>query len=185
MSAEEATAADGMEVEHPEPAAADGGEDAAAADGQDPEHGEGEGQEAAGADGEAPEGEAETAGAGAGEVDAGPGGPDDPEGGEGAEDAEDAEGAKGAEGEAEKEPADPVFALRDKLLRILDDTSPDLKEAGDILDALMSKWDNIEVPQIVLNAENSLGMIVRRLRKREDEELATRAGRLYDMYQTE
>ena len=48
MSAEEATAADGMEVEHPEPAAADGGEDAAAADGQDPEHGEGEGQEAAG-----------------------------------------------------------------------------------------------------------------------------------------
>ena len=32
MSAEEATAADGMEVEHPEPAAADGGENAAAAD---------------------------------------------------------------------------------------------------------------------------------------------------------
>jgi hypothetical protein len=78
-----------------------------------------------------------------------------------------------------------VFALRDKLIRILDDTSPDLTEARDILDALMSKWDDIEVPQIVLPGKESLGMIVRRLRKHEDEELATRAGRLYGMYQTE
>ena len=174
MSAEEGEAAS-MEVDHTNPPAVAGQEDAADS-GED--HKQGEGQEAVGA-----EGEAGTEDTGAQEDGAAP---EDGEGGEGAEDAVGAEDTEAAEGgEVAHEPEDPVFALRDKLIRILDDTSPDLTEARDILDALMSKWDNIEVPQIVLPGTESLGMIVRRLRKHADEELATRAGRLYTMYQNE
>jgi hypothetical protein len=177
MSAEEESReAASMEVDHTNPPAVAGQEDAADS-GED--HEQGEGQEAAGAEGE----EAETADTGAQEDGAAP---EDGEGADGAEDAVGAEDAEAAEGgEVAQEPEDPVFALRDKLIRILDHTSPDLADARDILDALMSKWDNIEVPQIVLQGKESLGMIVRRLRKHADEELATRAGRLYTMYQNE
>ena len=176
MSTEEESREAASGGDHTNPPAVAGKEDAA---GSGEHHEQGEGREAAGAEGE----EAETADTGAKDDGAAP---EDGEGTEGAEDAVGAEDAEAGEGgEVEKEPEDPVFALRDKLIRILDDTSPDLTQARDILDALMEKWDNIDVPQIVLPGKESLGMIVRRLRKHEDEELATRAGRLYGMYQTE
>lgn len=95
----------------------------------------------------------------------------------------------GDDKEDEREDEDAVLAQRDKLRkiesRIAQAEPADMEHVSAILDALMSKWDSIEVPQIVLGGEHSLGMIVRRLRKHEDEELATRASRLYDMYRSE
>lgn len=95
----------------------------------------------------------------------------------------------GEDKDDEREDEDAVLAQRDKLIKLasrLTEADPaDIAAVRAILDALMSKWDNIEVPQIVLGAEQSLGMIVRRLRKNDDDELATQATRLYDMYRSE
>jgi hypothetical protein len=88
-------------------------------------------------------------------------------------------------GHEEDQEEDPIITQRDRLRKIIAEDPVDLPAARAILDALVEKWDNVEVEQIVLGAEHSLGMVVRRLRKHEDEDLATRAGRLYDMYRSE
>ena len=88
-------------------------------------------------------------------------------------------------GHGDDQDEDPIITQRDRLRKIIAEDPVDLPAARAILDALVEKWDNVEVEQIVLGAEHSLGMVVRRLRKHEDEELATRAGRLYDMYKSE
>jgi hypothetical protein len=108
---------------------------------------------------------------------------------------------EGAEQEAAAVPEDAVFAQRDRLESLLAAEEPDIEAVCGILDALMGKWNDIQVKQVVLGPpftegdvermfiktipERSLGMIVRRLRKHEDEKLANLASRLFDMYQSE
>ena len=103
--------------------------------------------------------------------------------------------------EAVAVPEDAVFAQRNRLERLLAEEEPDIEAACGILDALMGKWNDIQAKQVVLGPpftegdvermfiktipERSLGMIVRRLRKHEDEKLANLASRLFDMYQSE
>ena len=99
--------------------------------------------------------------------------------GETAHAASDVEGDRDKESQAD---ADPVFSQRDKLRKIMDDEPADLLAANGILDALMERIDDLEPPQIVLDREESLGMLVRRLRKHPDEDLATRAGNLYSLF---
>ena len=98
-------------------------------------------------------------------------------------------------------PEDAVFEQRDRLESLLAAEEPDIEAVCGILDALMGKWNDIQVKQVVLGPpftegdvermfiktipERSLGMIVRRLRKHEDEKLANLASRLFDMYQSE
>ena len=104
---------------------------------------------------------------------------------EGDKEGETAHAASDEEGDGDKQSqadADPVFSQRDKLRKIMDDETPDLLAANGILDALMERIDDLESPQIVLNREESLGMLVRRLRKHPDEDLATRAGNLYSLF---
>ena len=108
---------------------------------------------------------------------------------------------EGAEQEAAAVPEDAVFEQRDRLESLLAAEEPDIEAVCGILDALMGKWNDIQVKQVVLGPpftegdvermfiktipERSLGMIVRRLRKHEDEKLANLASRLFDMYQSE
>jgi len=104
---------------------------------------------------------------------------------EGGKEGETAHAASDEDGDGDKESqadADPVFSQRDKLRKIMDDETPDLVAANGILDALMERIDDLESPQIVLDREESLGMLVRRLRKHPDEDLATRAGNLYSLF---
>jgi len=97
----------------------------------------------------------------------------------------DAEENREREAQEVPEHEDAVLAQRDKLTSIMDMEAPDLESASAILDALMSKWDNIDVKQIVDGAKKSLGMVMRRLRKHSNEELSTRANRLFEMYRDE
>jgi hypothetical protein len=115
-------------------------------------------------------------------------GGEEADGGEGPGDGHEEAAGSDAELNAaagEPEDEDAVFAQRDRLEKLMHEEPADLTAACAILDALMDKWDNIEPAQIVLGRERSLGMMVRRLRKHAHEELATRAGRLFDLYQSE
>ena len=159
MSADEESGAAAMETEQTEVAEVGEDQEEAAAAAQDQEAGE---ELAGGGEGEEGEKNDETAEDGADE--------------EGGQDKKDAE-------EAEDE--DPVFAQRDKLKKFMETEPPDLVSAYGILDALTEKWDKIEPFQIVLGAEQSLGMLVRQLRKHSDDEIQTRAERLYGMYKSE
>lgn len=118
---------------------------------------------------------------GVGGAEAEEGGKNDETAADGAEE----EGGQDKEETEEAEDEDPVFAQRDKLRKYMEHEPPNLESAYGILDALFEKWENVEPKQIVLGAEQSLGMLVRRLRKHSDEEIQIRAGRLYDMYRIE
>jgi hypothetical protein len=107
---------------------------------------------------------------------------------EGGKEGETAHAASDEDGHGDKESQvdpDPVFSQRDKLRKIMDDETPDLLAANGILDALMERIAYLESPQIVLDREESLGMLVRRLRKHPDEDLATRAGNLYSLFRSQ
>ncbi|EKX54260.1 hypothetical protein GUITHDRAFT_150204 [Guillardia theta CCMP2712] len=102
---------------------------------------------------------------------------------------EDSDNNKGGASDSEEgNDADPeakesgALAMRNKLHKIVDAKDVDLASAYNILDALQNMWDSVSVRDIVIGEYKSLGMLVRRLRKHEDEQMQKKAGILHTRY---
>lgn len=85
----------------------------------------------------------------------------------------------GDEGDNDKEERAPeegaesgVFQMRDKLQRLMEAEDPDVAAAVGILESFVDMYDNVTVKDIVWGQHDSLGMLVRKLRKHSDDEIS-------------